>query len=71
MKYQMARTVVTIVVAIVFGVALVTSAAAQGRGRAGLLLQRALCLLHRRSAVGQNPRGRDLSWRRAGDQGRQ
>ena len=35
MKYQMARTVVTIVVAIVFGVALVTSAAAQGRGRGG------------------------------------
>ena len=33
MKYQMARTVVTIVVAIVFGVAPVTSAAAQGRGR--------------------------------------
>ena len=35
MKYKMARTVVTIVVAIVFGVALVTSAAAQGRGRGG------------------------------------
>ena len=35
MKYQMARTVVTIVVAIVFGVALVTSASAQGRGRGG------------------------------------
>ena len=35
MKYKMARTVVTIVVAIVFGVALVANAAAQGRGRGG------------------------------------
>ena len=35
MKYKMARTVVTIVVAVVFGVALVASAAAQGRGRGG------------------------------------
>ena|SRR2546429_210707 len=35
MKYKVARTIVTIVVAIVFGVALVTSAAAQGRGRGG------------------------------------
>ena len=31
---------------------------AQGRGRAGLLLQRALCVPYRRRPVGSNPRGR-------------